>query len=404
MPIYSYSKLNTFEKCPLQYKLKYIDRIPGEEEGIEAFLGSRFHEVMEKLYDDLKFKIDSLEELLEYYESQWDKNWNDSVIIVRKEQTVKDYKNLGKKFIENYYQRYHPFDKERVLGLERRVKIQLDNDGKYKLSGLIDRLAQSENGIYEIHDYKTSGSFPEQKHLDEDRQLALYQIGIENIWNDVKNVKLIWHYVAFDKEMVSTRTKDELKKIKIDTIALIDKIESTEEFLPKESSLCDWCAYPHLCPKRKHLYKLEDLPVNEYLNDDGVKLVNAFTRLNDEIQEHKDKIEITKGELEKVKEAVIKYGEKENVEVICGSDHKLKISEKRSILSPHKESPERKELEDILHEINKWDEISTLDTNEIKKVIDEEKWDKETIDRIRKFFTFENRKEVSLSKLKEREK
>lgn len=60
MAIYSHSKLETFENCPLRYKFAYIDRIKREEEGIEAFLGSRFHEVMEKLYKDLNYKIYSL--------------------------------------------------------------------------------------------------------------------------------------------------------------------------------------------------------------------------------------------------------------------------------------------------------------------------------------------------------
>ena len=36
--------------------------------------------------------------------------------------------------------------------------------------------------------------------MDEDRQLALYQIGIQKMWNDVNRVELVWHYVAFDKE------------------------------------------------------------------------------------------------------------------------------------------------------------------------------------------------------------
>ena len=51
--------------------------------------------------------------------------------------------------------------------------------------------------------------------MDEDRQLALYQIGVQNMWNDVCNVELVWHYVAFDKEIRSKRTEeglDELKK------------------------------------------------------------------------------------------------------------------------------------------------------------------------------------------------
>ncbi|MDI6846268.1 MAG: PD-(D/E)XK nuclease family protein, partial [Candidatus Saccharicenans sp.] len=59
---YSHSKLSTFENCPLKFKLAYIDEIRVEEEGIEAFLGSRFHQAMEKLYSELPFRTMTLDE------------------------------------------------------------------------------------------------------------------------------------------------------------------------------------------------------------------------------------------------------------------------------------------------------------------------------------------------------
>lgn len=40
MPIYSHSRLGSFENCRLSYKYRYIDRIRKEGEGVEAFLGS----------------------------------------------------------------------------------------------------------------------------------------------------------------------------------------------------------------------------------------------------------------------------------------------------------------------------------------------------------------------------
>lgn len=404
MPIYSHSRLSTFENCPLAFKLHYIDRIKREEEGVEAFVGSRFHETMEVLYKELKFKTCTLKDLLDFYKNKWDKEWHKAVIITRKDRTKADYYNLGKKCIEDYYNHYCPFDGSKVLGLERVINIQLDREGKYKVTGYADRIAQDKNGTYEIHDYKTSGFLPSQKHFDEDRQLAFYHIGIQNIWNDVQRVKLIWHYVVFDKEMVSTRKDEELEKLKKDTIVLIDKIESTKEFLPQESGLCEWCVYPDLCPKRKHLYKVEAMPVNEYLKDSGVKLVNAYTELAGKKKSLEDKIDEIDMELDKIKEAAIKYSEKEGADVIRGSDHKLKITEKQKISSPPKGSDERKELENILRESGKWDEISDLDAHAMEKAVSEERWDKKIVDKIKKFLTIEVKISVTLSKLQDKEK
>ena len=40
MEIYSYSRIKTFENCPLKYRYRYIDRIKVDTEGVEAFMGS----------------------------------------------------------------------------------------------------------------------------------------------------------------------------------------------------------------------------------------------------------------------------------------------------------------------------------------------------------------------------
>jgi len=404
MAIYSHSRLECFENCPLQFKFSYIDKIKRYEEGIEAFLGSRFHETMEMLYKDLKCREYSLKELLDYYESQWDKEYRETVVVTKKGRTAQDYRNIGRKCIEDYYKRYHPFTQERVIGLEREISIDLQGDGKYRIRGFIDRLSQAKDDTYEIHDYKSGGYLPEQKHFDEDRQLALYQIGVQTAWPDAQKVRLIWHYVAFDKEMVSTRTKEQLEDLKNRVTNLIEKIESTTEFLPQESNLCEWCVYPDLCPKRKHLYKVETLPINEYLNDDGVKLVNTYADISAKKKELKDKIDEFDAELDKLKEAIIAYSDKEGISVVRGSNNKLKISEKTKISFPAKGTPERGELEEILRKSKRWDELIELDTNALEKIVNEKSLDQEILDKIQKYLKIENKKQLYLSKVAESEK
>ena len=400
MTIYSHSRLETFKSCPLKYKFNYIDKIKREEEGIEAFLGSRFHEVMEKIYKDLPFRKYSLDELLDFYEDDWDKNFHNKIVIADNEREAKDYKEIGKKFIEDYYKRYYPFNQGKVLGIERQVIINLDDNGEYKLRGYIDRLDQTKDRTYEIHDYKTSKSLPEQSKMDEDRQLALYQIGIQNMWNDVYNVELVWHYVAFDKEIRSKRTKEELDELKKDTIDLIKKIEATREFLPNESTLCGWCYYKDICPLYKHECMVGNLPANKYLKDSGVKLVNEFATLDDKKKSYKVKIEEIDEELEEIKEAVIQYAGNIGVEVVIGSDHKLKITSSEKINVPDKGSKERESLIELLSRLNRLEEVSAFDVAELKKVIKEEKWDSAILDEIKKFVEIETVKSVHLSKSK----
>lgn len=400
MTIYSHSRLEAFKSCPLKYKFNYIDKIKREEEGIEAFLGSRFHEAMEKIYKDLPFRIYSLDELLDSYEDDWDKKYHDKIIVAARERKAEDYKEIGKKYIEDYYQRYYPFNQGKVLGIERQVIINLDDHGEYKLIGYIDRIEQAKDRTYEIHDYKTSKSLPEQRKMEEDHQLALYQIGIQNMWNDVDQVELVWHYVAFDKEIRSSRTEEELDELKKDTIDWIKKIEATREFLPNESTLCGWCYYQDICPLHKHEYTVRNLPANKYLTDSGVKLVNEFAELDAQKKSYKTKIEEIDEELEEIKEAVIQYAGNIGVEVVIGSDHKLKISSSEKIIVPGKGTKERESLIELLNQLNKLEEVSAFDVAELKKVIQEEKWDSDILEEIKKLVEIEIVKSVRLSKIK----
>ncbi|MCK5289943.1 MAG: PD-(D/E)XK nuclease family protein, partial [Candidatus Aenigmarchaeota archaeon] len=170
MTLYSHSRLSTFEQCPLKFRFRYIDKISVDAaQSIEAFLGSRVHETLEKLYIDLKFqKTNTLADLIKYFNELWKKNWNPTIKIVKKDYTEKNYRMMGEKFITDYYNRYKPFNNTRIMGIEDRVVIDLNGDGKFKLQGYIDRLAMKGEDTVEIHDYKTNSSLPLQDYLDRD--------------------------------------------------------------------------------------------------------------------------------------------------------------------------------------------------------------------------------------------
>jgi putative RecB family exonuclease len=399
MTVYSHSRLSTFEQCPYKYKLQYIDKVePVVTQSIEAFLGSCVHEVLEKLYKDLQFeKKNSLEDLLNYLHEIWEKNWDDSIVIVKKQYTKDNYIRMGEKFIKNYYNRYQPFTKGKTIALEDRIKISLDSEGNYLLQGFIDRLVEGSDGFYEIHDYKTNSRLPLPSQIKSDRQLALYMIGVKNNYPDAKGVKLIWHFLAFDKELDSTRTNEELEKLKKETIALIDKIESEEKFEACVSFLCDWCEFKPVCKQWSHLYKIREKSESEYSKEPGVKLVNRYAELKDKKKKFVDEVD---SELEEIEKALFSFSEKEGVEVVFGSKNKIKIKETESVKFPSKSSNERKELEKLLKENGIWNDVDQLDTSALNKLLSENKIDKKLVVEINKFIKLEKSRRLYLSNIK----
>ncbi|HEX74308.1 MAG TPA: PD-(D/E)XK nuclease family protein [Dehalococcoidia bacterium] len=395
MPIYSHSQLSMYENCPLKYKLRYRDKIKLDIEGVEGFMGLRVHETLKKLYDDIRLtKVDSLTVLLSYYDKIWRQNWHDSILIVKKDLTKKHYHALGKKMIEIYYQRYSPFDSDVTIGTEMSLNFALDIEKRYRMMGYVDRLSRTVDGIYQIRDYKTSAHLSSQEDADNDRQLGLYQIGIQKKWPDIKNINLVWHYLAFDRELTSSRSEQSISKLKEKTIRLIDEMASVEDFPPRESGLCDWCEYQDLCPMRKHFYTVETLPVNEYLKEPGVVLVNKYAELKEKASEIDEQIE-------KVREAILDYARREQVQVIKGSDRKARVNFIKKLKFPSRIEEERQELDNVILEAGKWMEVSQLDITALTRAIEGSLWDKELIDEVLKYGRIEETSSIYLSRLKD---
>jgi putative RecB family exonuclease len=401
MPTYSHSQLSTYETCPHQYRLVYIEKIKTETEGIEAFMGSRVHDTLEKLYRDLKVtKLNTLEELLNFYHQSWEKNWNEMIQIIRKEYSAEDYRRLGEKCITDYYKRYFPFDQGRTLGLEENIYFPLEEEKGYWIRGFIDRLTLADNSILEIHDYKTSNRLPTQEGVNSDRQLAFYQMGVEGKWKDIREVRLIWHYLSFDTEIQSSRTPEELHRLRQGTLELIQKIETDRHFLPKEGALCDWCDYQGLCPKRKHLIAVENLPLNDYLTEEGVTLVNKYVELKEKKRIWNEEID---AELAKVEEALYAYAKREDLEAIFGSDHVAKIKIETKEKYPLKGDPHRRVLDEIIKNAGKWMEVSDLNPWMLARVIGRGGWPPSLVKKVREFSTAEESRSITVSKLRERE-
>jgi putative RecB family exonuclease len=401
MPTYSHSQLSTYETCPRQYKLAYIDKIEVETEGVEAFMGSRVHETLEKLYRDLKVtKLNTLEELVNFYHQSWDKNWNDMVQIIRRDYSAEDYRRLGEKCVTDYYKRYHPFDHGKTLGLEEYIYFPLEEEKSYWIRGFIDRLTLVESSILEIHDYKTSNRLPTQGDVNSDRQLAFYQMGVAEKWQGIEEVRLIWHYLTFDTEIHSSRTPDQLHALRETTLELIRRIEADRQFLPKEGPLCNWCDYQGFCPKRKHLIAVGTLRPNGYLNEEAVVLVNRYVELKERKRLLNEEIDV---ELAKVEEALYAYAQREELEAIFGSDHVAKIKIEMKEKYPLKGDPNRKLLDEIVKKAGKWMEVSDLNPWMLARIIGRGGWPLSLVTKVKGFSTLEENRSITVSKLRERE-
>ena len=385
MTTYSHSRLGMFQQCKQKYKFKYIDKVAVDiPDTIETFMGKRVHEALEKLYKDVQFqKLDTKEEVLAFFRGEWDARWVDTILIVKKEYSASNYKEMGVKFISDYYDHYTPFNSLTTIGLETEYRLELDEGNQYHIR--MDRLSCDKEGTYYVCDYKTNNQLKAQGELDEDRQLAMYSLWVKQNFKDCKNVKLVWYFLAFDKEMISERNEEQLANLKMSVQELIKEIEICKEFPTTVTSLCNYCVYKSICPAWKHERELETKTEEEFKDDDGVKLVDEYEYVDRTKKQSEER-------LEEVKKKLISFSKQREISVVFGTNKKASVKEYEKI------SYDNNVIE-LIKEKGLFNEVATLNYSKLASKVIKGNFDADII----KLISKEKDYRISLSKRKDDE-
>ena len=359
---------------------------PEIQNTIEAFMGDIVHQTLEKLYKDKKFSKEiSKDSLIKFYKELWDKEYSSDIKIVKEDLGPENYKKMGEKFISDYYDRYEPFEQLTILGLETQDRMTLPDGNQWHVR--IDKFACDSEGNYYVCDYKTNSRMKDQEEADSDRQLAMYSFWVKDKFKDAKSVKLLWHMLAFNKEVTSERTPEQLEKLQNEVISLIKKIENEKEFPTKVTPLCDYCGFKGICPSFKHKIEIEEIKeVEKFKNEDGVKMVDRFSQIKKEISELQE-------EEETLKEKLIYFAKQKGLDVVYGSNIKASIKDLRKVALPEN----KEELIELIKKKGLWDEFSMLNYSRFNSKGRKGELDEE----IREKISFEEDYRISLSKRKD---
>ncbi len=392
MATYSHSRISTFEQCPYKYKLQYIDKAEPEiETTIEAFMGDIVHQTLYELYKRKKFQQKISKELIvKFYQDLWEKEYSEDIKVVKKELTANNYKKMGEKFLGDYYDKYEPFEQLTIIGLETQDRMTLPNGSSWHVR--IDKFACDDKGNYYVMDYKTNAWMKTQEEADEDRQLAMYSVWVKDKFKDAKSVKLVWHMLAFNKEVTSERTPAQLKKLQDEVIAVIKKIESAKEYPTNVTKLCDYCGFQYLCPSFKHQRGLEvkaEESKKKFKSDDGLKLVDEFAELRNK------RLEIEEKE-EKLRLDLIEFAKQEDVNMVYGSNMKASVKEYDKFSMPEDEKEKEKFIE-LVKKKGLWEDLSMINHFKISSLAVKGELDKDLQKKLEKEEAFR----VSLSKRKD---
>ena len=256
---YSYSALETFSTCPRKYKFQYLDRIDIPKRiTADAYMGNAVHRTLDMLYRSQGESYTMpREELINSYLAEWEKPDKQFITVIGEHRTVEDYIAAGRKMLETYYDRYHPFTRGVTIGSEMNLRFEIEHNGtRFALKAKIDRLWKRNDGVIEICDYKT-GKMPQEGVRSKlfYHQMGLYQLAVQSKFPDWEEIELTQYFLRYDEVLRRRLRPDELDELAEQTrVNILETIEAERlnNFPAQESGLCHYCEFYDLCPAKRH--------------------------------------------------------------------------------------------------------------------------------------------------------
>jgi len=233
----SFSQIDVFNTCPLQYRYRFIQKIPILPSAAQSF-GDSVHRSLRDFYQKIKFgEKPTKDDLLKILEENW------IPLGYASRAHEEKAKETGREMLSRFYD-------ELVLevipkDLEKSFTIKISPD--LKIGGKIDRVDEKE-GVIEIIDYKT-GKVLDQKEVDNSLQMTVYALAAtdKEFYNKKPEEVILTFYFLENLEKRSTkRTEDQLKQAKEDLLKKKEEIEKST-FEPTPGPWCDFCDFKLIC-------------------------------------------------------------------------------------------------------------------------------------------------------------
>lgn len=268
LPVFSYSKLEVFKNCPLQYRYKYIEKKYSQDTSIALELGSLCHYVLERkghmIVNGEVVDYELLNDLLTNGVKKTDEKTKEELIGVAQ---------LKRKYFETWYEadnasgasydeKMKLFDKVLHEEMEEtewkptyfEMPFEFVWDNKVIIKGFIDRIdtKDTEGGEtqYKTVDYKTSKKIYEQNRLATSLQFGIYALAILIKFGALP-VESEYRFILIDDKQFALTKGWENRLIKaLDKVfGDIEASEKKEVFVPKPSPLCHWCNFCQTNPE-----------------------------------------------------------------------------------------------------------------------------------------------------------
>ena len=234
----SFSRVDTYESCPLRYRFSYVDELPSLP-GPHLSWGSSIHAALEAWWDQKLPQAPPVEVLLEALYEHWD---DEGFADMDRDENIRWYRH-AQEVLRRHHDRYAP-EYSPAVATEQWFEIDLGQD--ITVVGSIDHVARTESGGIGIVDWKTNRKAKTRSHVSGSLQLAIYAMAAQQLWGHDPD------WVALDFVVPGVRVTVDRADIDIpDAVRRIHEVAALirgESYDAKPSGLCPWCDFRAECP------------------------------------------------------------------------------------------------------------------------------------------------------------
>lgn len=246
------SKVSTFTDCALAFRFSAIDKIP-QPPTVATVKGTLVHSALERLLalDAADRTVAAAIDCLAEARSELDADPDWEQLALSDADALTFYRDADV-LVHNYFDLEDPQSIEPV-GLELHVEHELTmtNGSRFTLRGIIDRLERNADGDLVVSDYKTGKAPAANYQQSRLTGVQIYAYLCEKIYEE-RPAKVQLLFLGGAPTIVDTAPTDQsTRQIERKVTSIWSAIETAcerDDFRPKKSPLCSWCAYQQWCP------------------------------------------------------------------------------------------------------------------------------------------------------------
>ena len=234
----SFSRVDTYQQCPLKFRFAYLDKLPTAPSPHLSW-GTSVHSALEAWWAQKLPQAPPVETLLQALYDGWDDTGFAGMAREEKVQWYRHAQEVLRRHHDRHAQHYVP-----SVASEQRFSLRMDGD--LEVVGSIDHVTRTQDGGLGIVDWKTNKRAKTRAQVRSSLQLAVYAMAAEELWGQ----PAAW--VALDFVVSGVRVTVPREEIDVDgarrTFREVAEQIRAGVFDPSPSRLCDWCDFRSLCP------------------------------------------------------------------------------------------------------------------------------------------------------------